>query len=402
MGMLQTVDRGRRDAEMTGTATMDQVNADERSRTCRVHRSDVVVCRTTAQRERRMRDGRRARDEDREVPIAESNACHLGEADAMWQASGHLHVLRGASVAARVLWKKVEELATTPYPILLTGETGTGKTVLAREIHLLSRRRRQPFVSLGLPGIPEELRHSYLCGNTRGAFTGAISDRVGAMEQASSGTLFLDEVGFASEKLQQTLLTLLESRSVQRVGEVRERRVDVRFVFATTGDLRRRASAGTFLPELLYRVAQFEIHLPPLRERRGDIVPLASRFLADALREIESPFVAEIDTELAAALTSASWPGNLRELRAVCRLLAVSVRGDGAIGIEALAGHGNGVAAPQQLAPGARVLATLAHCGGNKARAARELGMSRGALYRTLERLGETPMSGRQGSAERL
>lgn len=297
-------------------------------------------------------------------------------------------LLRGVSPAARSLWEKIGRLARTPYPLLLVGETGTGKTVLAREVHALSRRSGGAFVAIGATGIAEELRHGILCGSARGGYTGAL-DRPGALELASGGTLFLDELGYASPGLQQTLLTYLESNTVQRIGEGRTRCIDVRYVFATTADLGQRAREGTFLPELMQRVGQFSIQVPPLRERRADILPMAQHFLHEALREQQNLFRATIGAELAHILTTAPWPGNIRELIGTCRSLALGVQRDCELGIEALSGLPSAGEGSSPTTLEERIRLALVRSGGNKARAARELCMSRTALYRKFDFLGE-------------
>lgn len=160
----------------------------------------------------------------------------------------------GRSIASARLLRDLHAFAAVPYPVLILGPTGSGKTVLARYLHLHSSRADRPFVALSLPTIPEELRHSELSGCRRGAFTGATEDRPGALEAANRGTLFLDEVGLASPGLQHLLLTVLEANQVRRVGEVRERPVDVRFLFATNSNLEGLCATGAFLHELRFRM----------------------------------------------------------------------------------------------------------------------------------------------------
>jgi len=301
-------------------------------------------------------------------------------------------LFEGSSRASRALWHDVAEFAWTPYPVLLSGETGTGKSMLAREIHRRSRRAAGPFVALPLPGIPEELRHVELCGCARGAFTGATHDRPGALELASGGTLFLDELGHASAKLQQSLLTVLESERVQRLGESRPRRVSVRYVFATSSDLLAQVQRGAFLSELYFRVQGFRICLPPLRDRREDILPLAERFVVNALRELEKPPRFLISPSLAEYMRMAPWPGNIRELKSVCQYLAVRARPDVTLDCSHLPAPGESGCTCGE-GPAARALEVLARFDGNKAKTARELCLSRGALYRLLARAGE-PESG--------
>jgi DNA-binding NtrC family response regulator len=220
----------------------------------------------------------------------------------------------GTAPASVSLLAEVRAYAATPYTILLVGPTGCGKTVVAELLHSLSGRSEGPFISCSLAAIPEDLRHAELSGSARGAYTGAASDRVGAIEVASGGTLFLDELGHASPGLQQMLLTILESGSVQRVGETRRRPVNTRFVLASSAGLRQLCAQGKMLEELLYRIEGFTISVPSLRERKDDIVPLAERFVAGAFLELHRPFATQLSTELCEFLRNATWPGNVREL----------------------------------------------------------------------------------------
>lgn len=299
---------------------------------------------------------------------------------------GDLLLFEGRARASTTLWHDLTEFAQTPYPVLLSGETGTGKTLLARELHRRSRRAAGPFVALPLPGIPEELRQAELCGCARGAFTGATHDRAGAVEMASGGTLFLDELGHASPRLQQSLLTVIESKCVQRLGESRQRLVNVRYVFATSRDLLAEVSSGAFLSELYFRVRGLCLQLPPLRERREDILPLTELFVSHALRELEKNQRFAISSSLAEYLKTAPWPGNIRELKSVCQFLAVRAQPGVELDCSHLPAHGEaGRTTPSSLE--ARAQEALKRFDGNKSKTAREMAMSRGALYRLLARM---------------
>ncbi|HEY2918299.1 MAG TPA: sigma-54 dependent transcriptional regulator, partial [Candidatus Binatia bacterium] len=194
------------------------------------------------------------------------------------------------------------------------GESGTGKTVLARTIHSLSPRSKHPFVVVNCPTLSEELLASELFGHSRGAFTGAVRDQAGRVEAAEGGTLFLDEIGEISPSLQAKLLRFLEEKEFERLGESKTRRADVRLIAATNRDLEDHVRKGLFREDLLYRLNVIDLQMPPLRERPEDILRLARRFLgffAKSMRR-QTP---EFSKAAEAALLSYPWPGNVRELR---------------------------------------------------------------------------------------
>jgi DNA-binding NtrC family response regulator len=214
--------------------------------------------------------------------------------------------------------EQVKTVAATSFSVLVLGETGTGKELVAQAIHRQSERRARPFIALDCGAIPENLLESELFGHEKGAFTGAERRKVGRFHLAEGGTLLLDEVGNLPLGLQAKLLRVLESRQVQSVGATQMTSMDVRFVAATNDDLESRVAAERFRADLFFRLAQYTISLPPLRDRASDIPHLAQRFLAEASIELRRP-VHEIAPDALAALERHRWPGNVRELRNVVR-----------------------------------------------------------------------------------
>jgi transcriptional regulator with PAS, ATPase and Fis domain len=225
----------------------------------------------------------------------------------------------GESPAMRHLFTVLERAAVSDVTVLLEGESGVGKDVLAHAIHDRSPRAAGPFVAVDCGSIPAGLIESELFGHERGAFTGAVQARVGVFEQAHGGTLFLDEIGELPLELQPKLLRALETRSVRPVGAARPRVVDVRVLAATNRRLAEASRAGEFRPDLFYRLAVARVTVPPLRDRREDIAPLARTFLRAARRD---PSV-QLPPDLAALLQAYDWPGNVRELRNVIERYAV-------------------------------------------------------------------------------
>ena len=222
--------------------------------------------------------------------------------------------LESDSPKLRSVFDVAAKAATSDAPVLLRGESGTGKSVLARWIHSLSPRRRHPFVVVNCPTLSEELLTSELFGHAKGAFTGAVRDQPGRVEAGEGGTLFLDEIGDISPSLQAKLLRFLEDKEFERLGENKTRRANVRSVAATNRDLAEHVRKGLFREDLLYRLNVIDLQLPPLRERPEDILRLARRFLiffAKSARR-QTPELSEAAEN---ALSSYAWPGNIRELR---------------------------------------------------------------------------------------
>jgi transcriptional regulator with GAF, ATPase, and Fis domain len=236
----------------------------------------------------------------------------LGDEPAFVEISGRsaFGELVGASVEMRRVYAILERLAGTSATVLVQGETGTGKDVLARSLHAASRRADRPFVAVDCGAIPEHLVESELFGHVKGAFTGATSDRRGVFEEADGGTLFLDEIGEMPLALQPKLLRAIESRSIRRVGGTGARTVDVRIVAATNRSLASSINDGSFREDLYYRLAVVEVRLPPLRARRDDIPVLAAHFF-----RLFAGDHGRLPAEFVAGLVGRGWPGNVRELR---------------------------------------------------------------------------------------
>ncbi|MGE0790610.1 MAG: sigma 54-interacting transcriptional regulator [Sandaracinaceae bacterium] len=293
-----------------------------------------------------------------------------------------------ADPAMRELYSVIARVAPTRLNVLLLGETGTGKELLAEALHAGSPRAPGPFVRLNCASLNPGLLESELFGHERGAFTGADRERTGLLEAADGGTLLLDEVGDMPVALQAKLLRAIEDGRVTRVGSVRARSVDVRFVAATHRDLEAEVAAGRFRQDLFYRLQGIRLDVPPLRDRPSEIVPLARAF-AERL----SPG-ATVGPEVEAALLLYAWPGNVRELRnAIERALAL---GGGRLAVEHLPAAVTGDPAAARADKGElredlagiekrRIVAALAQCDGNQTKAAKLLGMPRRTLISRIE-----------------
>lgn len=232
----------------------------------------------------------------------------------------------GASHALDAVGRKIALVAPTDSAVLVLGESGTGKELVAREIHARSRRAARPMIKVNCAAIPRELFESEFFGHVKGSFTGALRDRVGRFELADGGTLLLDEVGEIPLELQAKLLRVLQEGELERVGEERTRKVDVRVIAATHRDLRREAEAGRFRSDLYYRLSVFPIDVPPLRERSEDVPLLAQAFLDTAARRLgrKAP---KLTREVAQRLQRYPWPGNVRELQHVIERATLTSRG---------------------------------------------------------------------------
>ena len=235
--------------------------------------------------------------------------------------------LVGTSAAMREVADLVERVANATAPVLIVGETGTGKGVVARAIHAHGNRAAAPFVALNCAALPESLLESELFGHVKGAFTGATANRVGLLEEASGGTLFLDEIGEMSPSLQAKLLHVLESGKVRAVGSNKERTVDTRILAATHRELRERVAAGAFREDLLYRLDVITIAIPPLRQRRDDLPQLIEHFLAKAKAKHPKSLVEGVAPEALERMFAHAWPGNVRELEHVIERAVLLGRG---------------------------------------------------------------------------
>lgn len=243
----------------------------------------------------------------------------------------------GQSPAMLKLFKVLETVSNTTSTILLTGETGTGKELVARAIHHNSARAQERFVPLNCGAIPETLLETELFGHVKGAFTGAIANRPGRLEQADRGTLFLDEIGTMSTNLQSKLLRVLQEREFERVGDAQSTKVDVRFIAATNSDLAEMIELGRFREDLFYRLNVIPIHLPPLRDRREDVPLLVQRFI-NKLGQKQEPARANIriSQEAMRQIMAFDWPGNIRQLENTIERVLVLTPGQSQIDISDL------------------------------------------------------------------
>ena len=287
----------------------------------------------------------------------------------------------------------IERVGPSEANVLITGENGTGKGVVARAIHAVSSRAGRPLVTVNTGGLSETVFESELFGHVRGAFTDAKADRVGRFELADGGTLFLDEIANISLSQQAKLLRVLETGELERVGSSRTRRVDVRVLSATNASLREEVAAGRFRQDLLFRLNTVEIPIPPLRARRADIVPLADHFLGQHSRRYRKALRGFEEGALEALLAH-PWPGNVRELDHAVERGVLMAAGDRVrardLGLQpaGLPGATTLEALPLEEVERVLIQKALARYGGNVSQAAQALGLSRSALYRRLEKHG--------------
>lgn len=298
----------------------------------------------------------------------------------------------GQTDVMKQVFQLIRDVAPLNWTVLIEGDTGTGKELVARAIHSLSPRCDKPFVPVNCAGLSDSLLASQLFGHRRGAFTGATADQKGLFEAAQGGTLFLDEIGDVSRNVQTSLLRVLEGGEITRLGETTPRQVDVRIVAATHRDLKAEVDAGRFREDLLYRIRVARITLPPLAHRREDILLLTREFLAKS-EAAATKRVSEISSEALRKMLQYRWPGNVRELRSAIEFAIIHCRGH--------------IVRPEDLPPEVaetalhlrpplgdqqdqkeRLLSALREAGGNRTEAAKLLGIGRATLYRHLAKQG--------------
>ena len=332
---------------------------------------------------------REQRREKRDEPAAAPARKVIAPAD---KAAG----MQSASPRVRELLRRLEKAAALDTTILLTGESGTGKTYFAREIHRLSPRAAEEFITVSCPALPRELLESELFGHEKGSFTGATASRAGRFEAASKGTLFLDEIGDLPQELQPKLLNVLQDREFFRVGGNKLFKTGTRVIAATNVDLRSRVETGSFREDLYYRLNIIELHIPPLRERREDLPAMA----AEILKRIASRRSAaewKLSEAASAAILGYDWPGNVRQLENVLER-ATAFTEDAVLSDKDLlplleSNRSNlvgGKARPMTLQELERdaFIQTYQLSGGNKAKTARALGISERSVYNLIERHG--------------
>ncbi len=289
------------------------------------------------------------------------------------------------------IYKTLSLVAPKETTVLIEGETGTGKELLARMLHRYSRRSDQPFLAVDCGAIAPTLIESELFGAIRGAYTGSDRDRVGVFEAANHGTVFLDEIGEVDQAFQLKLLRFLQEREIRPVGSPRSRQIDVRVVAATNRDLHRLVQDGKFREDLWYRLAVIRIKMPPLRERHGDIPLLAQHFVERSNQRFGT--AARLTESGLKALKEYTWPGNIRQLQHLIErlcILAAGARIDEFAVRDAIASMEPENVSNETLADteAEQIRKVLAAAGGNKSRAAKILGIERKTLYRKLERMG--------------
>jgi len=311
--------------------------------------------------------------------------------------SSHRAGIIAQSDGMRAVLDLADRAATSKATVLITGESGTGKEVVARQLHFQSERVGRPFLAVNCKAFAEGVLESELFGHEKGAFTGAHSERMGCFERARGGTLFLDEIGETNGAFQAKLLRVLQESEVLRVGGTSPRKVDVRIVAATNRNLRDQVAKSEFREDLFFRLNVIPIHIPPLRERRDDILPLVHHFLEKQMQVAGKRL--SLSSEAQIQILNHSWPGNVRELENSIERAAVLAKSE-AIGPEDLLlepgltvglkeeENGGTLQEAMDQAAEARIRRALQACGNRKAEAAATLGIDRTTLYRFMKKLG--------------
>ena len=348
-----------------------------------------AAARLRAEREAQVPETNDERASGAEAPSAEGRASR-GEAS--------FPGIVGESPAMQALYATIRKVAPTDANVLVLGENGTGKELVAQALHDHSKRASGPFVPVDLGAVPSSLFESELFGHAKGAFTGAVGERAGRFEAASGGTLFLDEIGNAEPTEQAKLLATLQRRVVVRVGETKPRSIDVRVVSATNAPIRERVGDGSFRQDLLYRINTVELQLPPLRDRGDDLDLLADHFLARYARDYGRP-VTGFTPEARTKMAGYGWPGNVRELQHTVERAVIMTDGgvvdavdlqlsaSGAPGVGGASGLGVASLDLEEIERAA-VRSALSKHAGNITHAAEELGLTRKSLYRRIEKYG--------------
>lgn len=300
--------------------------------------------------------------------------------------------LEGESEAAHQLFNYVRLVAPTQMSVLINGSSGTGKEYVAHRIHELSRRNGKPFIAIDCGSIPKELAASEFFGHIKGSFTGALTDKKGAFEEANEGTLFLDEIGNLSYEVQVQLLRALQERRIRRIGSAKEIEVDVRLICATNENLKEGIAKGTFREDLYHRINEFTLRMPDLKDRAEDILLFANFFLDQANRELERNLIG-FDAAASEALQRYPWPGNLRQLKNVVKRATLLAQGDfitpNELGEDILTPPAAPDTASLNLHDGElekqRIVHALQRTGNNKSKAAQLLGIDRKTLYNKMK-----------------
>ncbi len=329
---------------------------------------------------------------------------YVREMERLLENRASLHNIVGKSHPMQVIFALIEQVAPTDSTVLILGDSGTGKELVADAIHRSSGRQKGPFIKVNCSALSETLLESELFGHVRGAFTGAMHDRKGRFELADGGTIFLDEIGDLSPRIQVKLLRVLQEREIERVGDTKTIPIDTRILTATHQPLGRLVEEGRFREDLYYRLNVIPLHLPPLRERKEDIPALASVFLDQVVDQIGKE-VMKISPDALRCMMDYRWPGNVRELRNAIEHGVVKARGKailledlpreiagataGSAGPTSMGTTGGGQATPQERQSEEEAIReALDTTGWNRGRAAALLGIDRTTLWRKMKRLG--------------